>query len=160
MFPAWFTDMAHSLLLVESHDDSREMYRYFLEFCGFNVITAATVCEAVKAIPNVDVAVVAAQGERKNGGLALVRWSRLRESTARLPIVVISTGAREHDVAKATSAGCDVFLTKPCPPRDLVRSIRWTLAWTRRGRPMIEASTRLARLACVRAVPGHYLARQ
>jgi CheY-like chemotaxis protein len=139
---------------VESHSDTRDMYREFLEYCGYRVTTAATVAEAAGEVSSADVIVVAATLERKNSGIALVRWIRLHESTARLPIVVISTWTRDSDVARARAAGCDLFLSKPCLPHDLARAIRWAFAWTKRGRPMIKASTPVARLTSVRAVPG------
>ncbi len=145
------------VLLVEWHTDSREMYRDFLALSGFQVTAVATVDAAMNAVASADVAVIAANVGWKNGGLALARWLRLHEATRRLPIIVISTRTFDHDVARARAAGCDVFLSKPCAPQDLTRSIRWVFAWSRRGRPMIKASAPIARLASVRAVPGYQL---
>jgi two-component system cell cycle response regulator DivK len=36
------------VLLVEDYDDTREMYREYLEFCGFSVLTARNGVEAIE----------------------------------------------------------------------------------------------------------------
>jgi hypothetical protein len=42
--------------------------------------------------------------------------------------VVLTVCAWIHEEARARSVGCDVFLSKPCLPRTLCRSIRRVLA--------------------------------
>jgi CheY-like chemotaxis protein len=150
--------MSAHLLLLEPHGDTRDMYREFLQRYGFHVTPAAVVGDAAAAAPRADVIVtvvsVAGQGE----GLAFVRWLRQNPETARKPVIITSSWTRDRDIAAARSAGCDLFLAKPCFPDDLLKAVRWTLAWARRGRPMLKASSPIMRVRSLRAVAGYQLA--
>jgi two-component system cell cycle response regulator DivK len=127
--------MPLSLLLLEPHRDSREMYVEFLEYDGFVVRTPATVAEAVTLAPTVDAVVTEITVAVGDDGLQLVRQLRRTPSTRSVPIVVLTANAFKQDAARAQEAGCDLFLAKPCVPADLANAVRRAVAWRRSGSP-------------------------
>ena len=136
---SWRLDLL-SVLLLEPHADSRDLYVAFLRHMGIRVITADTTDQALRFAETADVVVT---GIRVNGvedGLGLVRHLRAKHGSERLPIVVLTACALESDERAARDAGCDVFLKKPCLPSDLVATIQRLAA----DRP--EPKARMARL--------------
>ena len=61
-------------------------------------------------------------------GLELVQLLRQRASTQNVPIVAITGWASAKDVERAKNAGCDVVLTKPCPPNTLLAEVQRLIA--------------------------------
>ena len=53
-------------------------------------------------------------------GVELVRRLREDERTKEKPVIVRTACAFDPDQSRAFSAGCDVFLPKPCLPESLV----------------------------------------
>ncbi|HEX6974468.1 MAG TPA: response regulator [Vicinamibacterales bacterium] len=109
------------ILIVEDYDDAREMYRDYLEFSGFRVITARDGREAME------------QARAGNPDLILMDlslpgidgWEATRilkgdAATSHLTIVALSAHALAADGDRAREAGCDGFIAKPCLPADLV----------------------------------------
>lgn len=109
------------ILLVEDYDDAREMYRDFLEFSGFRVLTARDGREAIEqarlshpdlvlmdlSLPGID-------------GWEATRLLKADPATRHLKIVALSAHALAPDGDRAREAGCDGFIAKPCLPADLV----------------------------------------
>jgi CheY-like chemotaxis protein len=109
------------ILIVEDFDDAREMYREFLEFSGFRVLTARDGREAV------------AKARESNPDLVLMDlslpgidgWEATRilkndGATSHLKIVALSAHALATEGERAREAGCDGFIAKPCLPGDLL----------------------------------------
>lgn len=115
------------VLLVESHQDTCDLYAEFLEFAGFEVISVNRTDEAEDFVPHVDAVVTGINVRGSIDGLDFVRGIRGNPATATLPVIVLSASAYPHDVARAMAAGCDRFLSKPCLPTDLEREIRCTV---------------------------------
>jgi CheY-like chemotaxis protein len=121
-------DAGHVVLLVQSHDDSREMYSEYLRHSGLAAIAASNAADALTVAPMADVIVT---GIRLDGGIDGIELiARLREDarTKHVPIVVLTAFAMQSDRERAERAGCDVFLPKPCLPEDLLREVRRVLA--------------------------------
>jgi CheY-like chemotaxis protein len=57
-------------------------------------------------------------------GLDLCRLLRERPQTERVPILALTGWAAPRDMERATEAGCDAVLSKPCPPEDIVRELQ------------------------------------
>jgi len=57
-------------------------------------------------------------------GIELMRRLRTDARTNRTPIIVLTACVQPTDLVRAKTAGCDVFLPKPCLPDDLLRAIR------------------------------------
>src|SRR5579871_2549769 len=110
--------VAPAVLVVESHDDTREMYGTFLQARGFAVLTAATTNEAFALMDQADVLVTALRVRGTPDAVALMHNAHRR--TPKLPVILVS--AYVNDAAEVASA--DVFLQKPCEPLILEAEIR------------------------------------
>ena len=103
------------ILLVEDHQDTRQMYAEFLS-CSFEVLAAADSNAALEILK---------QSHRPDDHrLSHCRHGRLRAGVAdpedpalgRIPIICLSGyGGHAHEV-RAREAGCDRILQKPCMP--------------------------------------------
>lgn len=112
------------ILVVEDFADAREMYRDYLEYCGFRVDTAADGREAIektrRILPDLvlmDLSLPAIDG-----------WEATRQlkadpATAHIPIVALSAHALATEGERARHAGCDGFIAKPCLPPELVEQM-------------------------------------
>lgn len=112
------------VLLVEDFVDAREMYRDYLEFSGFRVETAGDGREAIEkaracrpdlvlmdlSLPVID-------------GWEATRILKADAATSHLPIVALSAHAMAPEGRRASEAGCDGFIAKPCLPHELVAEI-------------------------------------
>jgi CheY-like chemotaxis protein len=119
--------MSHAplVLLVDDHRDSLRLYDVGLSAAGFRTLTADSAHNAFARVsdvlPDVVVTDVALPGM---SGLELVQRLRGLEETKDIGIVVLTGMAFPADEQDAASAGCDVFLTKPCLPDALATEVR------------------------------------
>ena len=108
------------MLVVEDHEDSRLMFKTFLELKGCRVVEAGDGLEAVTAAerehPDLVLMDVSLPGL---DGLSVTRRLRARESLRALPVVIISGHAAAADQAVAVAAGCSEYLTKPLELKQL-----------------------------------------
>ena|SRR5829696_5540895 len=125
-----------SVLLVDACDDSRELYVAVLQSLGFRVHATANTDAACELVSKADVLVTGLQVPGSFDGVALIRWVRSHPTSHRMPIVVLTASADPSHEQAARSAGCDVFLTKPCLPLDLATEIR-DAAMRRSGRTVM-----------------------
>jgi CheY-like chemotaxis protein len=126
---------ARLVLLVDDHDDIREMLAELLSFAGFETAEAKTGKEAlVKARELRPDVVVTDLRLPEIDGWDLTR--RVREDTAleATRVIVLSGSAEGGAEGRARDAGCDGFLVKPCTPDLLVAEIRRVLEAPRKGR--------------------------
>ena len=122
-----------SILLVEPHADTSDLYSGYLRLHGFDVLTASTTDEARACAPAADLIVMETHLPASADGLSLIHSMR-RAGTRRVPIIVVSAGAYREDASRAAMAGCDLFLVKPCLPTELLRSVRRVLRRSAAGR--------------------------
>ena len=112
------------ILIVEDFEDAREMYREFLEFSGFRVITARdgreALAQARAALPDLTLMDLSLPGI---DGWEATRLLKSDPATRHLLIVALSAHALATDGERARVAGCDGFIAKPCLPTDLVAQI-------------------------------------
>ena len=117
-------DQTPLILLVEDFDDAREMYREFLEFSGFRVVTARDGREALdharEADPDLILMDLSLPGL---DGWEATRILKSDAATSHLTIVALSAHALAADGDRARAAGCDGFIAKPCLPADLLTQI-------------------------------------
>jgi CheY-like chemotaxis protein len=125
------------VLLVDSYDDSREMYAEYLRRDGFTVLELQDTSPAADMATGADAIVTGIRLRGPFDGLELVRRLRADRRTRGKPIVVLSACAMPSDRRDALEAGCDQFLPKPCPPDRVVEVLTIVLAAARprrRGR--------------------------
>ena len=104
------------LLLVEDHEDSRQMYAEFLK-TSFDVVAAADAEQGLAVLRErrVDIVVTDLSLPGMNG-YELVAKVRSDAKLRAVPIVCLSGyGGLAHE-QRARAAGCDRILQKPCMP--------------------------------------------
>jgi CheY-like chemotaxis protein len=120
------------VLIVEDQSELRHLYAQQLALSGFDVIEAENGVEAIAhstaRVPDVvlmDLSLPIVDG-----------WEATRrlkgdERTAHIPVVALTAHDGSGELQRATRAGCDWFVPKPCPPDALIAEVRRVLAGTR-----------------------------
>ncbi len=140
-----------TVVLVESHRDTRELYAEYLRLCGFSVMEASTTDEALPHVAAADAVVTAISVHGSFDGLELIRRVRASEAAAATAIVVVTTHVFASDRVNALTAGADRFLEKPCPPDLLAKEIRRAIALGHVPRPRSAAARQRPRRKSDRA---------
>jgi CheY-like chemotaxis protein len=122
-----------TILLAEDFEDARELYREYLEFSGFQVLTAANGREAIERAIELqpDLILMDASMPVLDGWQA-TRELKANDATRHIPVVALTAHAFDDARQQARAAGCDAFITKPCLPDDLVSQVRSVLEGPRR----------------------------
>lgn len=113
------------VLIVDDSLHTRELYTEYLTFRGLGVLTApdgeSGLALALAMKPDVVVMDLAMPGLN---GITVTQRLKQHPRTRRIPVVVLTGYAFRAIQQGALEAGADVFLTKPCLPEDLERSVR------------------------------------
>jgi two-component system cell cycle response regulator DivK len=122
-----------TILLAEDFEDARELYREYLEFSGFQVLTVANGREAIERAIELqpDLILMDASMPVLDGWQA-TRELKANDVTRHIPVVALTAHAFDDARQQARAAGCDAFITKPCLPDDLVSQVRSVLEGPRR----------------------------
>ena len=113
------------VLLVDDYPDAREMYAEYLDFSGFEVIEAANGMEALqRAADNQPDIVLMDLSLPVMDGWEATRRLKADATTKGIPVVALTGHAMAGHSDSAKSAGCDVVITKPCLPHDLINEIK------------------------------------
>jgi CheY-like chemotaxis protein len=117
-----------SVLVVEDHDDSRELLVFALERAGATVIGVASAAEALKWLktirPQVIVSDLSMPGR---DGFSLLQEVRSLPDLQDLPAIAVTGHTQPDILARVASAGFQQFMRKPVNLTDLCDAIR-TLA--------------------------------
>ena len=117
------------VLIVEDQSELRHLYAQELALSGFDVIEAGNGAEAIahtcQRFPDVvlmDLSLPIVDG-----------WEATRRlkgdtRTSHIPVVALTAHDGSGELQRATRAGCDWFVPKPCQPRDLIEEVRRVLA--------------------------------
>jgi DNA-binding response OmpR family regulator len=140
-------------LIVEDDRDTREMYARYMSLRGFNVATASDGLAALNTahVLHPDVIVMDLSLPHLDG-LEAARRLKRDPRTQHIPVIActgrVSGGSAEH----ALDAGIDVYVTKPCLPRELLAEVRRVLSRrlargesAKRSRPRPQETTGAAR---------------
>lgn len=114
-----------TILLVEDHEDNRNVYRAILEHFGFRVLVAPDGREGIRmarehrpdlilmdlSIPHID-------------GWEATRVLKADQATAEIPVIALSAHALEEDRTRAIQAGCAGYLAKPVEPRRVLQEVQ------------------------------------
>ena len=120
-----YAQMAVTVLVVDDSPDARALYAEYLEFCGFQVETAADGEEAVQKAEASEPSVIIMDLAMPNvDGWEAIRRIRAIPLMADTPIVALSAFALGEEPEKARQAGADLCLTKPCLPSQVGRVVR------------------------------------
>jgi len=116
------------ILIVEDQAELRHLYAQGFTMSGFDVIEAGNGADAIshtsERFPDVvlmDLSLPIVDG-----------WEATRRlkgdlRTAHIPVVALTAHDGSGELQRATRAGCDWFVPKPCQPHDLIEEVRRVL---------------------------------
>ncbi|HEX5109756.1 MAG TPA: response regulator [Vicinamibacterales bacterium] len=117
------------VLLVEDQSDLRRLYAEQLVLSGFDVIEAgdgaAALAYTAERSPDVVLMDLSLPGI---DGWEATRRLKADPRTAHIPIVALTAHDGAGELERATLAGCDWFVPKPCPPHTLIVEVRRVLS--------------------------------
>jgi two-component system cell cycle response regulator DivK len=119
------TEVEPLVLVVDDFADAREMYGEYLKFCGFRVAEAQNGIEAIEKARELkpDLILMDLSMPVVDGWEA-TRQLKADTTTKAIPVVALTGHAMAGHSESAKSAGCDLIITKPCLPLDLIKQIR------------------------------------
>ncbi|UPK73913.1 response regulator [Nocardioidaceae bacterium SCSIO 66511] len=114
-----------TVLVVDDTASIRLLIRTNLELEGFRVEEACDGGECLAMVDDVapDLITVDVVMPELNG-YETVEALRARESTAQVPIVMVTTQAQSVDIRRGWAAGADAYVVKPFDPDRLVETIQ------------------------------------
>jgi len=117
------------ILVVEDHDELRRLYAEQLTLSGFDVIEAANGEDAIThtSAQSPDVVLMDLSLPILDGWEA-TRRLKADTRTRHIPVVALTAHDGSGELQRATRAGCDWFVPKPCPPDALITEVRRVLA--------------------------------
>ena len=124
-----------SVVLVEDHDDSRELFAQALKNAGAAVISFSASDEAFRALDSVRPSVVVADiGLPGEDGYSFIRRVRAHSTPAvrRVPAIAVTAYATVPDRDEALAVGYQRHLSKPIDPQQLIETIHDVLRRTNR----------------------------
>jgi CheY-like chemotaxis protein len=103
-----------TVLVVEDHDDTREMLNFLLTAWGFRVVEACNGLEAVESASREKPQVILMDGRLPLvDGLEATRRIREHELLDHVKILALNGSGSPHYHAEALAAGCDDSIEKP-----------------------------------------------
>jgi len=113
------------ILIVEDQSELRQLYVHQLMLSGFDVIEAENGADAIShtASHSPDVVLMDLSLPVVDGWEA-TRRLKADHRTAHIPVVALTAHDGSGELQRATSAGCDWFVPKPCPPDALIAEVR------------------------------------
>jgi two-component system cell cycle response regulator DivK len=117
--------MRKRILVVEDHEDNRQILRDLLASAGYEMIEAENGEEGVAAATaeQPDLILMDIQLPILDGYEA-TRRIKADPALKAIPIIVVTSYALSGDEDKARAAGCDAYVAKPYSPRLLLARIR------------------------------------
>jgi two-component system cell cycle response regulator DivK len=117
--------MAKRILIVEDQEDNRMIMRDVLSSAGYDLFEAVNGEDGVKLAHSErpDLILMDIQLPIIDGYEATRRIKGSAELKS-IPIIAVTSYALSGDQAKARSAGCDGYVSKPFSPRELLAMVR------------------------------------
>src|SRR4030095_10582884 len=130
---------AKRLLLVEDDRQLAELVRFLLDRAGYDVTRTVDGEEALILAEEVRPDLIILDWMIEGiSGIEVCRRLRRRQSTANLPIIMLTARGEENDRVRGLETGADDYLTKPFSPKELGARAGAVL---RRVRPALAAET-------------------
>lgn len=129
------------LLLIDDDPNLILLVKDYLEFRGYEVITAENGREAIEVleqeIPDMIICDVMMP---EMDGYAFVNEVRQEERTSWIPILFLSAKGQSQDKIKGLNIGADVYMVKPFEPEELVAQVEASLKQAYRQRQQTGGS--------------------
>lgn len=112
------------ILLVDDEPGIRKILRLFLELEGFSVFEAITANQAIAVIkkeqPHLVILDVILCGQT---GFDVCEWVKGNPETKDIKVFLFTALNQEHDYREGQRVRCDLYLTKPQNPKDIVEKV-------------------------------------
>lgn len=113
------------ILLVDDEPGIRKILRLFLELEGFSVFEAITANQAISVIkkekPHLVILDVILCGQT---GFDVCESIKGNVDTKDIIVFLFTALNQEHDYREGMRVGCDLYLTKPKNPKDIVEKVK------------------------------------
>ncbi len=120
------------LLLVEDNEMNRDMLSRRLTRKQYEVLVAVDGGEGVEmARSEAPDLILMDMSLPVMDGWEATRRLKGDSRTAHIPVVALTAHDGSGELQRATRAGCDWFVPKPCQPHDLIEEVRRVLAGLR-----------------------------
>ena len=117
--------MSQRILVVEDHEDNRQILRDLLATAGYEMVEAhdgeQALVQVAASLPHLILMDIQLPGI---DGYEVTRRIKADPALAAIPIIAVTSYALTGDDAKARAAGCDDYVAKPFSPRQLLQKIR------------------------------------
>jgi len=117
------------VLLVDDHQDARDLYSDFFKEAGFRIAEAVDGDHALlKIAALMPSAVVMDLAMPVLDGWEATRRIKEHPKTEHVAVIVLTGQVTPEALARAADAGADVVLAKPCTPEALLAAVKELLA--------------------------------
>lgn len=115
----------YRVLLVDDEAGIRKILRLFLELEGFTVFEAVTANQAIQLIkkekPHLVILDIILCGQT---GFDVCEWIKGNSATKDTIVILFTALNQDHDYREGQRVGCDLYLTKPQNPKDIVEKVK------------------------------------
>jgi two-component system alkaline phosphatase synthesis response regulator PhoP len=112
------------VLIIEDHDDTRELYVWSMMAAGWHVEAAADGGEALLLAPTFDPDVIVVDLNLPVvGGVQVMQAMRSNARLRQVPMVACTAHRHILTEKEACAAGFDALVTKPCDPEALRKTV-------------------------------------
>jgi DNA-binding NarL/FixJ family response regulator len=121
------------LLLIDDDPNLILLVRDYLEFRGYEVLTADNGKEALNLLSqNLPDMIICDIMMPEMDGYALIENVRQDQRTSWIPVLFLSARGQSQDRIKGLNLGADVYMVKPFEPEELVAQVESSLKQTNR----------------------------
>ena len=117
--------MTKRILVVEDHEDNRQILRDLLGTSGYELVEVEDGLQAVAAVAKQRPDLILMDIQLPDiDGYEATRRIRSNPDNKSIPIIAVTSYALTGDEGKALAAGCNAYVAKPFSPRQLLAKIR------------------------------------
>jgi len=121
------------LLLIDDDPNLILLVKDYLEFRGYNVVTAENGREALEVLDqNLPDMIICDVMMPEMDGYSLVKHIRQEPQTNTIPVLFLSAKGQSQDRVKGLNEGADVYMVKPFEPEELVAQVESSLKQIKR----------------------------
>ena len=146
--------MPETVLVVDDEEDLADLLVFNLERNGFQTLKALNGREAISlATANLPKLIVLDLMLPDVDGLEVFRTLKRQETTASIPVIMLTAKADEVDRVVGLELGADDYVTKPFSPREVILRVKAIL---RRAMPMAVDATGIVEFGPIRMNPERF----
>lgn len=121
--------MTKHILVVDDSKTIRNLVAFIMKKEGFKVTIAEDGFDGLEKLysaAQIDLIITDVNMPRMDG-FTFIKTVREQEAYRDMPIVVLSTEAKEKDIRQGLGFGANLYLVKPAQPDKIVQSVRMLL---------------------------------